>query len=121
MKVNLKVFGDSSARLTAIRKLVGMQSKIKQATTHKAPEIFLELIVVFFSGDVLRSRSDLRTMINNFKLTNTNGGRHRPMNISKNSVADIPKAFLPTRNVTFFTVKNTAMRASSLPLVTDAR
>ena len=50
-KVNLKVFGDSSARLTATRKLVGMHNNIKQATTHKLPEIFLELIVVFFTNN----------------------------------------------------------------------
>ena len=46
---NLIVFADFSARLNAMLKFVGMYNNIKQATTHKAIEIFCKFTVVLFS------------------------------------------------------------------------
>ena len=54
MKDNLIVFVDMRARLNAVSMLVGMHSNIRQATSHKAVEMFLKFFVFPFPDDTAR-------------------------------------------------------------------
>ena len=115
------VFADLSARLNAMLKLVGMYNNIREAKTHKAIEMFCKFTVVLFSGDAARSRCTFLTMMNNFKLTNINGGRNKARKMSKSIATEITKPFLEIICMTVIGISNIARRVNSLCLVTDVR
>ena len=72
-----------------------MYNNIRQATAHKAIEMFFKFTVVLFSGDTTaRSRCTFLAMVNNLKLTNINGGRNKAIEIIKNSALEIRKRFI---------------------------
>ena len=118
---NLIVFADFSARLNTMLKLVGMYNNIKQATTHKAIEMFCKFTVVLFSGDTARSRCTFLTMINSLKLTKINGGRNKARKMSKSIAPEIARPFLEIMRMTVIGISNIARRDNSLRLVTDVR
>ena len=98
-----------------------MDSNTRQATTHKAVETVFKFFVVLFSGDAALSRCTFRTMINNLKLTNINGGRNKPRKIVIVTGKEIIKPFIDIKHLTAIVVTNIARRVSSLRLVTDVR
>ena len=118
---NLIVFVDLSAKLNTMLKLVGMQNNIRQATTHKAIQMFCKFTVVLFSGDAARPRCTFLTTINHLKLTKINGGRNKARKISKSIAPEIAKLFLEIMRRTVIGKSNIARRVNSLRLVTDVR
>ena len=71
MKDKFIVFVGMRARMNAVFRLVGMYNNIRQATTHKAVEMFLKFFVFLFPDVTFPA------MMNNLKLKNMNGGRNK--------------------------------------------
>ena len=95
-----------------------MADKIRQATAHKAVEMFLRFIVLF-PGDVARSRITFLAMTNSLKLININGGRYKTMKTRINNAGLTDKPSLETTYMTAGGMSNVKKRVSSLRLVTD--
>ena len=68
MKDNLRMFVDFSARLKAMRKLVGMYNSIRQVKTHEPVEMFFRFNIVLFSGDTARSQCTFLVILNKFNV-----------------------------------------------------
>ena len=98
-----------------------MYNKIRQATAHKAVEMFLKFVVVLFPDDTACSSCIFLAMMYNFKLTNINGGRNNAMKINEKTAQEITKAFLEIIFIIITGMSNIARRVSSLRLVTDVR
>ena len=99
-------------------KLFGIDTNIRQATAHKAVEMFFEFTVVLFPGAIARSRCNFLAMANNFKLTKINGGTNMTVKIIKN----IGKDMTPYLEIIYTTadgISNITRKVSSLRLVTD--
>ena len=113
---NVIVLKDFPARLNAMFKLVGRYNNMRQPTTHNAAEMFFKFFLFLFSCDTGRSRCTFLAMMNNFKLTNINGGRNKAMRIIKFSELEITKLPLEIVNMTIVEVNNIARKVSSLRL-----
>lgn len=94
-----------------------MYNNKRQATAHKADEMFFKFILVLFPVDT--ARCTFLAMMNNFKLKNINRGRNKARRIIKDNVAEITKFIREIVYMTVGTMSIIARRASSLRLVTD--
>ena len=98
-----------------------MYNNIRQATAHKAVEMFLKFFDVFFPGDTARSSCTCLAMMYNFKLTNINGGMNNAMKINEKTAQEITQAFLEIIFIIIMGISNIPRRVKSLRLVTDVR
>ena len=121
MKDNRGLYVVFSARLNAIKKPLGTDNNIGQATTHKAVEMFWKFLFALVSGDTCRSRWAFLAMVNNLKLTNINGGRHNASIMIKNTGRGITKLFLEIMYITTVGMSNIEKTVRILRLVTDMR
>ena len=102
-------------------KQLGMYNKIRQATTHKPVEMFLNFFLVLFPDNTARPLSTFLTIINNLKLTNINSGRNMTRRIVRDTVPEITKSLLEITYMTVVRISDTARRVSNLRLVTVVR